>query len=354
MLEPLARSERLTASSPDAKVDTEASMPRPAPKPAKRSHLSPLHRRSSAPSGWSRPSPSPFSRRSSAAISPSACSSTRASGSSSCTQPVPPASPTSIAGVPYELIRFGPDESATPQLTGWWIPADPGGRYAHLTILFLPDGNGSLADSVPTLASLHNLGLNVFAFDYRGYGQSAATRPSQQSMTHDVDSAWQYLTTSRAISMRNRSSPTEPVSEPPSRPTSPPLTTTIPALILDSPRADLLDTAMRDPRAKLVPVRLLFHERFPLAEPLSTLHTPKLLLSRSATPDPAFRTASDPKLTVELASPSALLYNQAITRFLDQYLAHACPHSCLPRHPFARFASSQPAPRLLLIRRNLL
>src|SRR5882757_11072554 len=36
------------------------------------------------------------------------------------------ASPTSIAGIPYELIRFGPDESATPQLIGWWIPAAPG------------------------------------------------------------------------------------------------------------------------------------------------------------------------------------------------------------------------------------
>src|SRR5271170_1249909 len=109
------------------------------------------------------------------------------------------ASPASIAGVPYELIRFGPDESATPQLTGWWIPSDPGGRYSHLTILLLPDGNGSLADSIPTLASLHNLGINVFAFDYRGYGQSAATRPNQQNMIHDADSAWQYLTISRNI-----------------------------------------------------------------------------------------------------------------------------------------------------------
>src|SRR5271170_1090561 len=109
------------------------------------------------------------------------------------------AGPISIAGVPYELIHFGPDESATPQVTGWWIPSDPGGRYAHLTVLFLPDGNGSLADSIPTLASLHNLGINVFAFDYRGYGQSTATRPNQQNMIHDADSAWQYLTISRNI-----------------------------------------------------------------------------------------------------------------------------------------------------------
>jgi uncharacterized protein len=228
------------------------------------------------------------------------------------------ASPISIAGVPYELIRFGPDESATPQLTGWWIPSDPGGRYSRLTVLFLADGNGSLADSVPALASIHNLGINVFAFDYRGYGQSAAVRPNQQSMTRDVDSAWQYLTTSRAI-------PAQHI-VPYGAGTGASLAThlaatrsTVPALILDSPRADLLNAAMRDPRAALVPVRLLFHERFPLAEPLSTLHTPKLLLSRSATPDQAFRSASDPKLTIELASPSALLYNQAITRFLDQY-----------------------------------
>jgi uncharacterized protein len=228
------------------------------------------------------------------------------------------AGPISIAGVPYEPIRFGLDESAIPQLTGWWMPSDPGGRYSHLTVLFLADGNGSLADSVPTLASLHNLGINVFAFDYRGYGQSAAVRPNQQNMTRDIDSAWQYLTTSRAI-------PAQQI-VPYGTGTGASLAThlavahnTVPALILDSPRADLLDAALRDPRAKLVPVRLLFHERFPLAGPLSTLRKPKLLLSRSATPDPAFRTASDPKLTIELASPSALLYNQAITRFLDQY-----------------------------------
>ena len=197
-------------------------------------------------------------------------------------------------------------------------PPTPAAATPHLTVLFLADGNGSLADSVPTLASLHNLGINVFAFDYRGYGQSAAIRPSQQSMTGDVDSAWQYLTISRAI-------PAQQI-VPYGTGTGASLATqlaathnTVPALILDSPRADLLDTAMRDPRAKLVPVRLLFHERFTLAEPLSTLRTPKLLLSRSATPDAAFRTASDPKLTIELASPSALLYNEAVTRFLDQY-----------------------------------
>jgi pimeloyl-ACP methyl ester carboxylesterase len=245
------------------------------------------------------------------------------------------ASPTSIAGIPYELIRFGPDESAIPQLTGWWVSSDPGGCYAHITILFLPDGNGSLADSIPTLASLHKLGVNVFAFDYRGYGQSAAARPSQQGMIRDADSAWQYLTTSRAIPAKQIIPYGTGVG------TS--LATRlagahydIPALILDAPRADLLNVAIRDPRATLIPARLLFHERFPLAEPLTTLHTPKLLLSRATALDQTFLTASDPKLTVELTSPSAVLYSQSLTRFLDQYVA-------LPSSPFPTLVPS-PAP----------
>ncbi|HEY1994845.1 MAG TPA: alpha/beta fold hydrolase [Edaphobacter sp.] len=245
------------------------------------------------------------------------------------------ASPASIAGIPYEFIRFGPDESATPQLTSWWIPATPGSRYASITILFLPDGNGSLTNSIPIVASLHNLGLNVFGFDYRGYGQSAPARPSQQSMTQDTDAAWQYLTTTRAISPQRivpygtgvgTSLATHLAAD----------HNTIPALILDTPRADLLNVAIRDPRAKLLPVRLLFHERFPLAEPLSTLHTPKLLISRTTSPDQTFLRASDPKYTVELGSPSPVLYNQSLTRLLDQYAAQSLPPAPVPSAPPAR------------------
>jgi len=229
------------------------------------------------------------------------------------------APPASIEGVSYELVRFDPGDSATPQLTGWWIPSDPGGRYAHLTILFLPDGNGTLANSIPTLAALHNLGINVCAIDYRGYGQSAPVRPSQQTMTHDTDAALQYLTNSRSIpaariipygtgtgaSLATHLAATQ---------------TAIPAVILDNPRTDLLDTVLRDPRASILPVRLLFHDRFPLAQPLSTLRTPKLLISRSTQLEQAFTTAANPRLTVELTTPSALAFNQSLTRFLDQYL----------------------------------
>jgi uncharacterized protein len=220
------------------------------------------------------------------------------------------------AGAPEtSWIRFGPDESATPQLTGRWIPAAEGARYANATILFLPSGDGSLSDFNPTVDRLHNLGINVFAFDYRGYGYSADTHPNQLRMTQDAESAWTYLNTSRSIpahqiipygigvgaSLATRLAANH---------------SEIPALILESPKGDLLDIVRHDPHASLAPVRLLFHENFPLAGPLASLRTPKLLF----TTDKALESAADPKLTVEFANPSDALYTQSITRFLDQYL----------------------------------
>ena len=227
-------------------------------------------------------------------------------------------SPPSLAGISYQVIHFGPDESAIPQLTGWWIPAAPAARYATATVLFLPGADGSLTNFIAPLAALHNIGINIFAFDYRGYGQSALTHPSQQNMIHDANSAWQYLTTSRAIPAQQivpygasigASLAAHLASAHPS----------IPALILDSPYSDLLDAAERDPRSHLLPVRFLFRQRFPLAQPLSILHTPKLLVSRSPSLDKAFQTAADPKVVVDFSSSEALT-NRSLTRFLDQYL----------------------------------
>jgi hypothetical protein len=224
--------------------------------------------------------------------------------------------PSTISGIPHELIRFAPDDSAVPQLTGWWIPAAPDAAHSSSTILFLPGGDGSMADCIPTLASLHHLGINLFAFDYRGYGQSAAVHPNQRNMTRDAESAWQYLTTSRGIptahivvygtgiggSLATQLALSHPAA---------------PALILDTPQGDLLEAAKRDPRTHLLPVSLLFHERFPLAQPLSRLKTPKLILSRSGY---SFQSAAEPKVIAAPSSSSDPLYNQSLTRFLGRYL----------------------------------
>ncbi len=223
-----------------------------------------------------------------------------------------------------DIVRFAPDDSGIPQLVGIWLPATPGARYAQTTILFLPGGDGSRSAFDPTIQSLHNLGLNLLAFDYRGYGFSANIHPDEQRMLEDAESAWRYLTSTRSIppgrivpygagvgaSLAASLAENHPET---------------PALIIDSPYSDLLDVAQRDPRTTLLPVRLLFHERFPLMEPLASLQTAKLLISRTNNTPQAFKTAAPPKITVQLETIPGRQFDEAIMRFLDEYLSPASP-----------------------------
>jgi len=238
--------------------------------------------------------------------------------------------PATIDGTPVQTIRFGVDESALPQLTGWLIPSEPAARYAAYTVLYLPGGDGSLADALPTLTALHSLGINIFAFDYRGYGQSAATRPNQRRMTEDAISAWQLLTVSRAVapsrivlfgegvgcSLAAQLAAAHPE---------------VPALILQSPRPAIILDVLADPRVQSLPARLLFHENFELTSRASSLKTPKLFLlngegrslSASAPELQHLTAAADsPKMVTTMPvrdfyGPS---YREQIVRFLDQYL----------------------------------
>jgi pimeloyl-ACP methyl ester carboxylesterase len=232
--------------------------------------------------------------------------------------------PARIGDAPVAFLRFGPDESGVPQRTGWSVAAAPGARYAQSTVLFLPSGDGSLADSVPTLDALHELGVNLFAIDYRGYGQSAATHPNQQRMLEDATSAWQFLTTARGVpegqivlygTGLGASIATHLAVEHGS----------VPALVLDTPGPDPIRTVLADPRTSVLPVRLLLHDRFPLALPLTTLKTPKLLLSPGTTSN-AFSNAASPKLMVSLPKPrSTTIFTESVVRFLDQYLSSSHP-----------------------------
>ncbi|NYF80381.1 alpha/beta hydrolase [Granulicella arctica] len=230
--------------------------------------------------------------------------------------------PAEVAGAPVEFVRFGPDETAVPQLTGWTIPAAAGGRYAGVTVLFLPSGDGSLADSAPTLGLLHGLGLTVFGVDYRGYGESVAVHPNQERMMADADASFVYLTTSRGIPARQivpygvglgASLAAHLAAE----------HGEIPGVIVDSPAADPLATVEGDPRTHYLPVKLLLHDRFPLADLLATLKTPKLLLLPGAS-NRMLGSAADPKMTIELPERSSAVYGEtmtrSLTRFLDAYI----------------------------------
>lgn len=219
--------------------------------------------------------------------------------------------------LPFEEVRFGPGPDGQPQLDGWWIPAED--RRAPLALL-LHGGAGNMADAVPLAQLLHNTGLQVFLFDYRGFGRSSGAHPAQASMQSDVEDALAYLKASHG----GTGSAILPVGEGIGASLAVHLAAShpdLPAVILYSPDGDLGARAAQAPRSHLVPFSLLFHEAFPLTAPLASLRTPKLILSpgRDARTGSA-RGAADPKMTIELPAGDESAFGSGLRRFLDNYV----------------------------------
>jgi pimeloyl-ACP methyl ester carboxylesterase len=179
------------------------------------------------------------------------------------------------AGLAFDEIRFDATETGTLQLYGWWVPAEQATR----TVLLLHDGDGSLSNVLDQVQALHTLGLNVFAFDYRGFGNSLNVHPSEASTHADADAAWSYLTETRHLAPSRiilygiglgAAVAAEAAHRHPEAA----------ALILENPRPPLLQTLQFDARTRLLPIRLLFHDRFDATKTLSNLRTPKITLDR--------------------------------------------------------------------------
>lgn len=87
-------------------------------------------------------------------------------------------------------------------LHAWWLPGpgeptpDRPGR--PFTVLYLHGANTNLGDRLTALRFWHDLGCDVLALDYRGYGKSGG-RPSEAGCGRDVLAAWDWLTARRGV-----------------------------------------------------------------------------------------------------------------------------------------------------------
>ncbi len=95
-------------------------------------------------------------------------------------------------GLDIEDVWFASGDGV--QLHGWWI-AHP---RAFGTLLYCHGNKGNIARRAPALRWLRRAGLNLFAFDYRGYGRSDGA-PSEAGLFLDVQAAHDYLTQERGI-----------------------------------------------------------------------------------------------------------------------------------------------------------
>ena len=89
-------------------------------------------------------------------------------------------------GLVYEEIRFVAEDSTF--LRGWWVPAPA----AVGTLMYLHGSGGNMGDRVEVLRDLHRLGLNLFTFDYRGYGDSRGI-PTERGVYRDARAAFEVV-----------------------------------------------------------------------------------------------------------------------------------------------------------------
>ena len=80
------------------------------------------------------------------------------------------------------------------RLHGWYILA-PNPRA---TLLFFHGNAGNISHRLSSIEIFYGLGLSVFIFDYRGYGQSEG-KPSIDGVRLDALAAWRWLTEDRKI-----------------------------------------------------------------------------------------------------------------------------------------------------------
>jgi pimeloyl-ACP methyl ester carboxylesterase len=233
----------------------------------------------------------------------------------------------SAAGLQFEPVAFAVTDEGIPRLKGWWIPAAPDAVQNRYTVLFFHGPNGNLSNSIDSLARLNAVGVNVLAFDYRGYGQSEYARPSETHWRQDAESAIQYLIGTRHINAGSivldgeglgANLALEVAAAHPE----------LAGVVVESPAVSPMDAVFEDARAKMVPARLLVRDRFDLAAVAKGSRIPVLWFEWNARNG---RTGfnEEPAIYKEITSQKALVwlnpqfngtkdFEDALSRFLDE------------------------------------
>jgi len=89
-------------------------------------------------------------------------------------------------GLVYEDVEFVAEDGC--RLHGWWIPHD----HARGTVIILHGNAGNIGERVWMAADFNRLGLNVFLFDYRGYGKSKGW-PGEKGIYRDARAAFEVV-----------------------------------------------------------------------------------------------------------------------------------------------------------------
>lgn len=207
---------------------------------------------------------------------------------------------------------------------GWFINAEQSPKGA---IIFSHGNAGNIADRLESISILRDLGYDVLAYDYGGYGQSTG-RSTESRCYKDIRAMWQWLVEEKEVPeekiiLFGRSLGAGPTCQ---------LATEVTpgAVIIES--AFLSVPKMGEELYPWLPVKYLSRIRFNNAkkianvkEPLLIVHSPDDQLISFRHGKALFDLARDPKTFLEIEGDhnegfwkSGALYTDGLTKFLEE------------------------------------
>ncbi|MCW8934325.1 MAG: alpha/beta hydrolase [Gammaproteobacteria bacterium] len=98
-------------------------------------------------------------------------------------------------GLTYQNVELLTEDNI--KIHGWFIP----NKNAKGTLLFFHGNAGNISHRLDSIALFHELELNVFIIDYRGYGRSEG-KTTEKGTYKDAEAAWHYLVHTRGINAK--------------------------------------------------------------------------------------------------------------------------------------------------------
>jgi alpha-beta hydrolase superfamily lysophospholipase len=219
------------------------------------------------------------------------------------------------------------------QLAGWWVPSkDP----QAATLLYLHGNANNVGANVQEVVRFRGAGLNVFIFDYRGYGESIGGPPREKLVYEDAERAWTYLVSERHISPATIAiyghslGSAVAVNLASKHPEAG-------ALIIEGVLTSIADLANEMRIGAVLPVRLILTERFDALSEIGSVHIPTLILEggsdRPIRARRLYDAARDPKQLAiipgggheDSAEINPEVYFGALDSFLSQYRLRSEP-----------------------------
>lgn len=222
-------------------------------------------------------------------------------------------------GLDHETVTFKTADGLN--LSAWYVPA----ADAKLYSLFCHGNGGNMMHRLDTLSLFHDLGLNTFIFDYRGYGHSEG-KPTEHGTYLDAAAAYKWLTEQKGVAPHDiiifgRSLGGSIAAQ---------LAAGVKpgALVIESTFTSYVDIGRKF--YPYMPVRWFARFRYPSAHYLKDVHCPVMIIhSRNDEIVPfefglqLYDAANDPKEFVEIAGShndgflvSADMYRKAWTKWL--------------------------------------